>query len=152
VDASASTVIDRPIEQVFAFVTDIARMPAWVSGVTGARMVSGVMEQGARFVLAYQPGRRETELEVAVEAYEPPSRFAFSTERGPFAFSGRLELVPEGTRTRVSSIIEADPDSVSTKMANLLLGGYIRRSMVRRLDRELSALRDAIAADPNVRN
>ena len=150
--ARTSILIDRPVELVFAFVTDVTRMPDWVTGVTGARLASSTMGPGAHFVLDYQPGYRETELAVVVEAFEPPQRFGFSTERGPFAFSGVIELEPSGTATRVWSIIEADPDSLSTKVANLLLGPYISRTMVRRLDRELAALAGAIAAGPNVRS
>jgi uncharacterized protein YndB with AHSA1/START domain len=150
--ARTSIIIDQPIDRVFEFVTEVTRMPDWVTGVTGARVASPTMGPGAHFILDYQPGYRETELAVVVEAYEPPRRFGFSTERGPFAFSGLIELESSGTGTRVWSIIEADPDSLSTKVANLLLGPYISRSMVRRLDRELVALAGAIAADPNVRS
>jgi uncharacterized protein YndB with AHSA1/START domain len=152
VEARASIVIDQPIERVFAFVTDVSRMPSWVTGVTGSRMASDTVETGAHFVLVYQPGYRETELSVVVGDHEPPRRFGFSTERGPFAFSGRLELEPTESGTRVSSIIEADPDSLSTKVVNLLLGRFLSRSMVRRLERELATLAGAIASDPNVRS
>ncbi len=152
VEACASIVIDRPVERVFEFVTDVSNMPTWVTGVTGSRMVSDTVEAGARFVLVYQPGYRETELTVVVGDHDPPHRFGFSTERGPFSFSGRLELEPTDGGTRVSSIIEADPDSLSTKVANLLLGPYLSRSMVRRLERELATLAGAIASDPIVRS
>ena len=151
-EARASIMLDQPIERVFEFVTDVSRMPSWVTGVTGSRMVSDTIDANARFVLVYQPGYRETELMVVVGDHEPPHRFGFSTERGPFSFSGRIELEPTDGGTRVSSIIEADPDSLSTKVANLMLGPYLSRSMVRRLDRELAALADAIGSDPNVRS
>lgn len=151
-DARASIRIDRPIDQVFSFVTDVGHMPDWVTGVTAARMVSPIMEPGAHFTLVYQPGYRETELAVVVAEHEPPHRFGISTERGPFAFTGRIELVEDGDGTLVSSIIEADPDSLSTKVANLLLGPYISRSMVRRLGRELAALAAALGSGPGVRS
>ncbi len=150
-DTSADIVIDAPIDRVFGYITDVTRMPIWVTGVTGARMVSDRMGEGARFVVDYQPGRRETELEVVVEGYQPPVLFATKTARGPFAFSGRIELERTDTGTRVTSVIQADPDSLSTKVANLVIGGYIRRSMVRRLAGELAALGAAIASDPGVR-
>ena len=36
----ASISIDRPVDEVFDFVTDVDNMPRWISGVSGARLVS----------------------------------------------------------------------------------------------------------------
>ncbi len=152
VEATASIDIDRPIDDVFRFITDVGRMPVWVTGVTRARLASAAMGRDTHFVLSYLGGWRETELAVVVTAYDPPRSIAFQTERGPFAWEGRIELEPTEAGTRVTSIIEAGPDSLSTRFANLVLGPIIRASMVRRLRSELEALSAAIEADPSIKH
>jgi len=152
VKASASVEINHTIEDVFAFVSDVSRMSLWVTGVHSARMLSPAMAKGAHFVLEYTGGWRPYELQVIITEYDPPHVIAFQTERGPFGFEGRMELSPAPTGTKVTSIIEAGPDSVSTRIAVVLLGPILRGSTNRRVLRELEALERSIEADNQLRN
>ncbi len=142
--ATATVTIDRPIGEVFSYVTDVAEMPRWVSGVSAARLVSGEMGRGARYVLDYVQGWRPSEVEIEVTEFEPPRSFGSRSSRGPFAFEGKMQLREAGSATEVTNIIEAGPDSLSTRVASWLLGPILRRSFTRRLARELEQLRDAI--------
>lgn len=142
--ATATVTINRPIGEVFSFVTDVGKMPRWVSGVSGARLLSREMGRGARYVLDYIQGWRSSEMEIEVTEYEPPRSFASRTYRGPFAFEGRMELREVESATEITNIIEAGPDSVSTRVASWMLGPVLRRSFTRRLVRELEQLREAI--------
>lgn len=146
--ARATIEIQKPIEEVFAFVADVESMPKWMSGVRSARLESGDMGPDARFVLGYDSGWRPFDVQVAVAEYTPPAALGLIAERGPFGFEGRIELeaLPEGP-TRVTSIIEAGPDSLSTKIAAVVLGPFLKGSMNRRLLRELEALRRSIEGE-----
>ncbi len=141
----ASIEVDRPIGDVFAFVTDVTNMPRWVTGARSARLVGGAIGPGTHFVVEYMGGWRSFELEAAVTDYEPPAAFGFTGERGPFSFEAgiRLEDIGEG-RTRVTNLSEAGPDSLSTRIASFLFAPILRGSMPRRLLRELERLRVAI--------
>ena len=57
-----------------------------------------------------------------------------------------MELREVEEATEVTNIIEAGPDSLSTKAASWLLGPVLRRSWAKRLLRELEQLRTAISA------
>ncbi len=140
----ASIEIDRDIDEVFNFITDVSQMPLWVTGVSKARLVSDAMGKGAHYVLEYVGGRRSTELEVAVTDFLRPTLFSSQTERGPFAFEGRMELEKTPKGSRLTNIIEAGPDSLSTRMASFLFAPVLRRSMPRRLLGELQNLKAAI--------
>jgi uncharacterized protein YndB with AHSA1/START domain len=142
--ATATITIERPIDDVFAFVTDVAQMPRWITGVTAARLASAEMGAGARYVLDYTGGWRSSEVEIEVAEFSPPHTFATRSSRGPFAFEGRMELQPVDEGTAVANIIEAGPDSLSTRIASWLFGRMLRPQFTKRLLRELEQLRTAI--------
>ncbi len=141
----ASIDVSRPIGQVFGFVTDVANMPRWITGVRSARLIGQTIGPGARFVLEYMGGWRSFELEAAVTDYEAPRSFGFTGERGPFSFEAgiRLEDLGDGT-TRVTNLSEPGPESLATRIGSFLFAPVLRGSMPRRLRRELETLRVAI--------
>ena len=141
---SASIIIPRSQTDVFAFVSDVSNMPEWVTGVAAARLLSDEMAVGARFVCEYRPNRRSDQLEFSVVSFDPPTAFCTRSSRGPFQFDGCVSLAEANGGTRVTNTIEAGPDSLSSKLATLLLGPLLRRSMQKRLRRELTALEHAV--------
>jgi len=145
--ATATISIPRPVDEVFDFVTTVENMPRWVSGVSGARMVSKAMEKGARYVIDYVMGWRRSEVEIEVVDYERPKLFAARSRRGPFDYEGRMELVSDGSTTSVTNIIEDSPDSVATTLASALFGWLLRPARRRRLHKELEQLRQAIGTN-----
>ena len=144
--AMASISIDRPVDEVFDFVTDVENMPRWVSGVAGAHLVSDVMGRGARYVLDYVAGWRSSEVEIEVVDFERPSVFAGKASRGPFDYEGRMELAADGTSTSVTNIIEDDPDSLASQIATWFFGPLLRGALRRRMVKELEKLRNAMSS------
>ena len=144
--ATASISIDRPVDEVFDFVTNVENMPSWVSGVSGARMVSKAMEKGARYVLDYVAGWRSSEVEIEVVDYERPRVFASRISRGPFDYEGRMELAGDSTSTSITNIIEDDPDSGASQIAAWVFGPLVRGARRRRMERELETLRKVIGS------
>lgn len=144
-NATASISINKPIGEVFRFITDVEQMPRWMTGVRSARLLSDRMGVGSRFMVEYVNGMRPADIEIEVTELETPTVFATKTSRGPFAYEGRMVLVESEDGTDVTNIIEAGPDSLSTRVASVLFGRWISRSFVRRLHGELEALRSAIA-------
>ena len=143
--AMATITIDRPVDEVFGFVTDVEKMPRWVSGVRSAKLISKEMGKGARYVLDYIRGWRADSIEIEVTDYEPSRVFGSRSFRGPFQFEGRMEMMKDDGETTVTNIVEAGPDSVATKFASVLLGPFLRRSFTSRLRTELEELKAAMA-------
>jgi uncharacterized membrane protein len=142
--AMASITIDRPVDEVFGFVTNVSEMPRWVSGVKSAKLLSKEMGKGARYVLDYMQGWRADTIEIEVTDFEAPRVFGSRSFRGPFQFEGRMELENGADQTKVTNIIEAGPDSVATRLASFLFGPFLRRSFTTRLRDELEQLKSAI--------
>ena len=142
---SASITIPRPKDEVFAFVSDVSNMPRWVSGVTTARLLSDDMAEGARFVCEYRPSWRSDKIEMEVTKFDPPNSLCTQSAKAPFQFEGCVSLEATDGGTRVTNTIEAGPDSLSSRLAMLLAGPFLRRSMQRRLFTELMDLEHAVA-------
>lgn len=108
--AELSVVIDRPVEDVFAVMTDPERQPEWSSATQEAKQISpgptGVGSR-ARFVAKFLGRRIENESEVT--EFEPNRRFTAETKSGPFPFRIAMTFTPVGPGTRVDLSIEAEP-------------------------------------------
>jgi uncharacterized membrane protein len=79
--------IERPIEEVFAYVSDPRNFPHWNSAVEAVRMTSaGENGAGATYSMdRHLPsGRAVNELEIV--AHQPPRAFAIRTTSGPTPF------------------------------------------------------------------
>lgn len=86
--------IDRPIAEVFAFVSNPANLSLWLVGVHGTEKVSpGPLGLGTIF-------RQEIGAEVI--AYEPPHTFAWRNLAGRTSATMRFTCETESTRTRLS--------------------------------------------------
>src|SRR5579859_541712 len=101
--------INRPIEEVFAYMSDIERQPEWVSTLTSSQKtgsgptgVGTTYRQGVKFL-----GRR-MEMDCEVSAYEPPTLFAFRATTGPMRMEMRMTLVPNGSGTTLTQVAEGE--------------------------------------------
>ena len=148
--AQAEITVARLIDEVFEFVTDVEKMPRWMTGVRAASRIDEELGPGARFSLEYMGGWRSNELEVVVTEFERPSVFATQIARGPFAFEGTLTFESVDGGTRVVNSIEAGPDSLATRIAAILFGWMLSGSMSRRLLRELETLQRHTEDDTSI--
>ena len=145
-NARNSIVIERPIDEVFAYVSNVENMPRWVSGVRKVRLLSKKTKAGARFSAEYVHGMRSSAIDFKVVEFEPPLRFSTKSERGPFSvpFRGPFEFRSVGDATEVISDVETGDESLATRLANLLFGPVIRRGFQKRLQEELQALKASL--------
>ena len=146
-NTKTSIVIDRPIDEVFAFVSDVENMPRWVSGVRRVQLLSEKVKAGARFTADYAQGMRNAAIAFQIVEFEPPVRFTATAERGPFSFPfrGTFEFRSVGDSTEVISNVETGEESLATRLANLLFGPIVRRSFQKRLQDELAALKASLS-------
>jgi len=93
--------IERPVEDVFAYVTDVRHLPEWQESAVDA----GWIEPGARFRERRSFLGRTAELELEVTAYEQDRRFDVKSVSGPVRFEilHAFEAVAGGTVLRVTA-------------------------------------------------
>jgi uncharacterized membrane protein len=77
--------IDRPVSDVFAYVTDVRNVPEWQESAESAEW----LEEGKVFRERRQFMGRAAELTLKVVALEPDRRFDVRTVRSPVSFEIR---------------------------------------------------------------
>lgn len=122
-----STVINRPIEEVFAFASNYENNSQWISGVIEVKKTSeGPIGVGTTYspVLTFLGRRIESETELT--EYEPNRSFAEKSTSGPFPIENRttFERVEGGTRVTFTTV--AEPGGFF-KLAEPLLVRMVKR-------------------------
>lgn len=90
--------IARTPEDVFAYLTDVANLPAWQSGVKSAELRDGRIDETRSFL------GRELHTTLEILEQEEPRLFTLKALNSPVPFTVRHELEPAdggGTRLRV---------------------------------------------------
>jgi uncharacterized protein YndB with AHSA1/START domain len=103
-----TVMIRRPIEEVFAFLSDFENIPTWNYAIVQTHKVSqgpvgvGTIYRQVRSV----PSRSEEHFEVTV--YNPPRQLEIRGQLGPFPsrLAYALDAIPEGTR--VTNAVELE--------------------------------------------
>jgi uncharacterized protein YndB with AHSA1/START domain len=130
INFATSVRISRPVNEVFAFLSDPTRFPVWNSAVTSVRRTSATTYAMQRDL---PTGRAENELEVVELA--PPAVFAVRTTSGPTPFAYRYTVTGEPGATVVALDAEVELG---------LLGPIVGRAVRRGVDANLATLRDAL--------
>jgi len=102
--ADLTIVIARSVDDVFAYLTDVEKLPEWQGSVVSSR-ADGPLGEGSRIVEQRSLLGHEAETELEVTAYEPGCRFALRTLRGPvdLTIDHALEQAGEETRLHVTA-------------------------------------------------
>jgi uncharacterized protein YndB with AHSA1/START domain len=84
IDTSDSVTINRPVEEVFAYVTDTANDPAWHTDVLEARKTSeGPIGMGTTWHSRFKPSMGISEGDMEVVAFEPNRMEVMRGDVGP---------------------------------------------------------------------
>jgi uncharacterized membrane protein len=91
--------IDRPVDEVFAYVTDVRNVPTWQESAESAEWI----DEGRRFRERRTFMGRTAEIEMEVDALEPERRFDVRAVNAPVKFQIRhsFEARDGGTLLRV---------------------------------------------------
>ena len=148
--AEVKALIERPVEDVFAYVSDPRNEPKWHTQILQVRPIDGgasesgpprAWSQGSRWVVTARFfGRMESEVEVT--AFEPNRRIEFTTRTGPVlpvatcllepddggtVFTRRTEIPVRGVYRLLKPLIQRDTSRRQgmfvKNLKNILEGG-----------------------------
>lgn len=130
--------IHRPVEEVFAYLSDVEHGPSYISGQREAHMTStGPIGIGTTFATSGKLLRRGAAFEIT--EYEPNQRLAWKAKSGARATT-TWGFQPSGPSTRVTFTRVADARGLSA-LAESLLQGFANSQV----DQDLGTLKELLA-------
>ena len=133
----ATVVIDRPIEEVFNFVSDARNRPRWDESVESEELTSpepiGI---GTTVRTRLRSMGREYLLTWEIVEHDPPIRQTIQSTSGPFATTLAYRLSPQGDGTLVEFSVTGRPGGTLRMLQPLLA-----RNTQRNLDRGFPRLK-----------
>jgi carbon monoxide dehydrogenase subunit G len=132
--------IDRPVQDVFAFVSNLNNMPKWNAAVVSLQQVTpGPIGVGSKFKSVGEMMGRRIEGEVQVTAYEPDSKTGIQMHAGPVQVNLTITFKTVGTGTKVSLNAQGNPGGLF-KLAEPVMAGRVKSLMEENLARLKSVL------------
>jgi uncharacterized protein YndB with AHSA1/START domain len=128
IDFTVETEIGRPPGEVFAYVTDPAKLSTWQTNTVSAVVEgAGPVGLGTRIREVHSaPGGREVPSLVEVSEYEPDRLFALRMIEGPLPLDGRISLEPTAAGTRMSFQVHGRPGGL-LRIASPLMKRPLKR-------------------------
>lgn len=141
IDFTVAVEIDRPVADVFAWVTDPARLSTWQTNTVAVAIeTDGPLGVGTRLRETHRaPGGRRLDSLVEVVAYEPDRCFALRILEGPLPVDGTFAFTPAAGGTRVEMRGHGAPGGPLRFLAPLLA-----RVLRRQLARDLATLKQVL--------
>jgi len=135
--------INRPLEEVFNYVSDVANFPEWTAHTLEVRKDTvGPPQQGDRFTLAIKSVGRRFETPYERTSYEPNRRYIDRAVGGPIPnqqWEYTFEEIPGGTSLKRA--VEAEPGGLLKLVEPLQ-----KRAVTRQLRTDLQTLKDLLEA------
>jgi uncharacterized protein YndB with AHSA1/START domain len=91
-EASTTIVIERPVEEVFAFLADAENDKRWRQGVIEITKAGGQGVGTAYRQVVSGPGGRRIDADIEITEFVPDQRIAFRTTAGPVRPTGSYDL------------------------------------------------------------
>lgn len=147
IEFEVRTVVDRPAEAVFEYLTDPANVVEWNSQAVEMPPVEEEMGVGTtwRPVVAGLVGTSELPMECTV--YEPPTRFGYRTRTGLLGnrvqnTGAEYTCTPQGDQTRL-----AWAGTIETRGAARLLEPLLSRMLRKDVESSLETVKSVMERD-----
>jgi len=140
INLDIGTLIDKPVNDVFTFITNPANMSKWNSAVVSLEQVTpGAVGMGTKFKSVGEMMGRRIEGEMQVVAFEQDSKYGFQMDAGPVQVNVTLTFKTVGTGTKLSLNAQGNPGGLF-KLAEGVMQGRVKSMMEENLARLKSVL------------
>lgn len=122
-----SLIINRPVEDVFAFVSNSENLPRWrATALEIKKAFEGPPSVGGVFKGRFTFLGRQFEGDLVITAYEPDRTYATKLAAGPFPLEGHFTVAPSEGGTRLNFVAMGEPGGFF-KLAEPLVVSLARR-------------------------
>ena len=121
--------IDRPVDEVFAFMASVENLPSWAENTVQAEQTSaGPVGEGTTCRVVNRAMGQQLDHRFVVTEYEPNRRYAARSTSGPFPMALSYTVEPAGAGTRLHVVSEAEPGGLM-KLAGPMIDRMARRQI-----------------------
>ena len=122
---TVTTTIERPIDEVWGFLSDPSKMHLWMAGIDEVRYTSsGKLAEGSKLAVS----ARGRELETTVVAFDPPKSLALATEQRDLTTVYTYSCQAEGEHTYITLNAECFTERLIWKLLNPLIGLLLKQA------------------------
>jgi uncharacterized protein YndB with AHSA1/START domain len=140
--AEVSTTIKRPVEEVFAIISDASQDARWISSVNETTKTSdGPIGVGTTWHSVGKFLGRRIEMDITYTEFEPNRDLTFDMT-GPFAATMTFTFEPAAGGTRVVQVVDGEPGGFFK-----LVGPLFASAAKRQFQNDLDNLRDLMEGD-----
>lgn len=137
-----SILINRPVEEVFAFAADTEKIALWAGAVTEAKQTSeGPVGVGTTSNRVWHLLGRRLEASNVVTEYQPNSRYSAKATSGPVPIEEHLSFEAVQGGTRVTLAVDAEAAGFFKLAAPILT-----RIISRQVENDVETLKDLLEA------
>lgn len=140
-----SVEINRPVEEVFDYVSNVENFPEWAGPpIEAHKEKSGPIREGDGFTMTTKFLGRRFETPYAVTSYEPNRRLSYQGTGGPIPnqeWTYTFEETPTGG-TRYTQVVEGEPGGFFR-----LAGPLLKAALSRQFRADLGTLKDMLEAE-----
>jgi uncharacterized protein YndB with AHSA1/START domain len=122
-------VINRPVEEVFAFFTNFDNSAKWQTGVIEVRLLSeGPMTAGSTYLYVGEYMGRRTESEGLISEYEPNRLWGAKFSSGPFSAHEQFRFEPSDGGTKLTALVDGQVGGL-LKLAEPIMIWFFKRQL-----------------------
>lgn len=107
INIEKSVVIDRPVEEVFAYVTDGSKAPNWQGGLEAVEGQASTV--GSQYTEVRKFMGREMRSVLEITAFEPNTKWGAKVVKGPVPYEVSVQLEPQDGSTRMTTRVDGEP-------------------------------------------
>ena len=105
-----SVVIDRPLQEVFSYLTAPEKTPEWQDAVIESTVITeGPIGLDTKVRVSRRFMGESITLILDTTEFVPNERFSFKTQSGPVPLEGIVEVEQNGPATKVTFTVSGDP-------------------------------------------
>lgn len=138
--------IERPVEEVFAFIADAENDPRWCPSVKEIERVAGEKPgQDAKYRMIHTPGGMKFNATLRTTAYEPHERIEWlMTDKGhELHIIYELEPTEDKTATRLSQTSQVQTGGW-LRLPGMLFKGFIRKDIEKEMNKQFQNLKQVL--------
>jgi uncharacterized membrane protein len=145
IDFTVTIELERPVGEVFAYVTDPSKLATWQTNTVSVVVEDGrPLRLGSRLREVHRaPGGKELPSLVEVSAYHPDSTFALHMLEGALPLDAHISFEPVRAGTALSFHVHGQPRGSMRLMQPLL-----KRTLRKQFGQYLRTLKELLEREP----